>query len=49
MSVPLVKIIHYLPETRIANVLSVRMERVTTKPSLNGYFTSVQLLFRVST
>lgn len=28
VGIPLVKIIHYLPETRIANVLSVRMERV---------------------
>lgn len=28
VGIPLVKIIHYLPETRIANVLSVRMERI---------------------
>lgn len=48
VGIPLVKRIHYLPETRIANVLSVRMERVKTKPSLNRYFASVQLLFRVS-
>lgn len=46
MGITLVKIIQYLPETRIADVLSVRVERVKNQTTLNGYFASVQLLFR---
>lgn len=41
VGIPLVKRIHYLPETRIANVLSVRMERVK-KP--NHLWTGILLL-----